>query len=473
MDFFGRTKELERLAELSRYASSAGYLTMITGKRRVGKTTLVKHFLQQHNLPHGYFFISRKLPKALLDEFSEILSETFPEISGLRLNDFDGFFKFLFQKLTTTNFTFVFDEFQNFQYVDPAVFSILQKYWDEYKDRIKGHVIVIGSIQTLMHQLFESRKEPLFKRLTGKIIVKPFTIHEMRPLLQAHAGQDALMHMQLFLLFDGIPFYYYLLEKEHLFDKDLLEIINRLILRQDGLLFNEGKELTIEELGRNYGRYFSILEAIATGHTQWNNIATQSGVSANSLGKYLDELLNDYDLIERRTSLFSKDTAKTSRYYIRDNFLSFWFRYVHKGASQLAQYASDRYLSKISADLPNFWGIKFERFALDWLQLQSALNPQDFPFDHFGKYWEKGQNEIDVVAYQSIGEICLVGECKWKSNRISPALIEKLSQDVEVIRSKRKFKELQKAVFTGDAMPSQLKEDLERQGVRVFDVANY
>jgi len=203
MKFIGRESELARLAEISRSAATSGYLTMITGRRRVGKTTLVKHFLQQNGLPHCYFFVSRKQPRDLLNEFSEILAETFPEIAELHFDGFDRFFKFLFQKLTATNFTFVMDEFQNFKYVDPAVFSILQKHWDGYQDKIKGHLIVIGSIQTLMHHIFESRKEPLFKRLTGKIIVKPFAVHEMWQLFKAHTGGDPRANLETYLLFKG------------------------------------------------------------------------------------------------------------------------------------------------------------------------------------------------------------------------------------------------------------------------------
>jgi hypothetical protein len=473
MKFFGRETELERLAGISEHAKSSGYLTMITGRRRVGKTTLVKHFLQRNKVPNCYFFISRKQPKSLLSEFSEILSEIFPEIAGLRFEDFDGFFKFLFQKLTTASFTFVMDEFQNFKYVDPAVFSILQKYWDNYKDKIKGHIIVIGSIQTLMHHIFENRKEPLFKRLTGKIIVKPFAINEMKPLFASHLSGDPRASLEAYLLFNGIPFYYYLMEKEHLFDSDLLQVIHRLVLRHDGLLFNEGKELTVEEFGKNYGRYFSILEAIASGHTQWNNIATQSGISPNSLGKYLNELLNFYGLIEKVGSVFSRDTAKTSRYYLRDNFLTFWFRYVNKNFSILEQYASERFLPKIKRDLPNFFGPQFEKFVASWLQMQSIASEQNLVFDQVGKYWDKGQNEIDVVAYSDDHELCLVGECKWNSKRVSSTVVAKLSQHVEVIKRKQNFKKFQKALFVGDIASPQLRESLKKQDVKIFDVSDY
>jgi len=473
MEFIGRQAELTRLLEINEFAKSSGYLTMITGRRRVGKTTLVKHFLEQHAIPNCYFFVSRKQPKTLLAEFTELLAGQFPEIAGLQLADFDGFFKFLFQRLEKKNYTFVFDEFQNFLYVDPAVFSIFQKYWDEKKDKIRGHIIVIGSLQTVMHTLFEDQKEPLFKRLTGKLILKPFSVSEMKQLFDLYPGSDMGANLKLQLLFNGIPFYYYLMEKEHLFGKESTEIIHRLALQHDGILFNEGKELTVEEFGKNYGRYFSILEAIASGFTQWNDISTQTGILSNSIGKYLDELLNYYDLIERKTSVFSRDEGKSSRYYLKDNFLTFWFRYVHKNFSLLENYGSDAIITKIREDLPNLFSFQFEKFILDWLQRQCIENPAKFPFDVVGKYWDRGNNEIDVVAYQEKGDCCLIGECKQNSKRVTGHIIGKFDKQIDVISKKRRFNNYRKIIFVGDNAPDELEQSLQEKGIELFDVEDY
>ena len=473
MEFIGRKTELARLREINEFAQQSGYLTMITGRRRVGKTTLVKYFLVQNNIQSCYFFISRKQPKILLNEFVELLTEQFPEISGLQFANFDGFFKFLFQTLERNNYTFVFDEFQNFLYVDASVFSVFQKYWDEYKDKISGHIIVIGSLQTVMHTLFENKKEPLFKRLTGKLILKPFSVVEMNNLFDLHPGSDKVANLKLQLLFNGIPFYYYLMEKEHLFGRDIIEIIHRLVLRNDGILFNEGKELTIEEFGKNYGRYFSILEAIASGHTQWNDISTQTGILPNSIGKYLDELLNYYDLIERKSSVFSKDNGKSSRYYLKDNFLTFWFRYVHKNFSLLENYSSDSMIPKVKEDLPNFFGFQFEKFIIDWVQRQCIENNSKFPFDVVGKYWDRGNNEIDVVAYQEKGDLCLIGECKLNSKRITSAIVKRFQKQAEIISRKRRFKEYRKVIFVGDVAPDELELNLQEKGIEIFDSEDY
>ena len=471
MRFYGREYELSRLEETSQSAQHSSHLTMITGRRRVGKTTLVKHFLETYNVPSCYFFVSRKQPAALLKEFTEILVDRFPEISGLNLTEFEGFFKFVFQKLNEQNFTLVLDEFQNFRYVDASVFSILQKYWDEWKEKISGHIIVIGSVQTMMHRIFESKKEPLFRRLTGKFILRPFVLDEMYPLFQEH-GLNPQTALERYLIFNGVPFYYALMEKEQLFGSPLSETIDRLVLRHDGILFNEGRDLTVEEFGRNYGKYFSILEAIAGGHTQWNNIATQSGIPPNSLGKYLNDLLKYYGVIERRASVFSKDTTKASRYYLKDCFLTFWFRYVHENLSLLEDYSSNRVLQKVQRDLPNFFGFQFEQFVLDWLRRRAASGHPDFPFDEVGRYWDRGMNEIDVVAYQG-KEVCLVGECKWNSKRVDLKVVGKLDDAVELARKAKGFRQFQRAVFVGDTMPIELKEELQKREVKVSELADY
>ena len=474
MDFIGRQKELKRLKEISSFAKTSGYLTLISGRRRVGKTTLVKHFIEQQKLKSCYFFVSRKQPKAILNEFCSILNEEFEQIAGLTFEDFDGFFLHIFKILQKKNFTFVFDEFQNFWYVDSSVFSTFQKHWDENKDNIKGHIIVIGSIQTLMNTIFEDQKEPLFKRLTGKILLKPFSISEMNELFIGTKSNDVSMNIRLQLLFNGIPFYYYLLEKEHLFNKSLIKIIDRLVLHQDSILFNEGRELTIEEFGRNYGRYFSILEAVARGYTQWNKIATQTGIPSNSIGKYFDELIQQYRLLERRHSVFSqKQSAKNGRYYLKDNFLSFWFRYVYKNLSVLEGYSAEKLIPKIREDLPNFFGYNFERFVVEWLQMQSVNNFKQFHFDEIGKYWDRAGNDIDIIAFKTDDELCLVGECKWNSKRITNAVINKLEQSVELVKKTRKFKNFQKAIFVGDKASSDIKNMLLRKDIQLYEISNY
>jgi AAA+ ATPase superfamily predicted ATPase len=182
---------------------------------------------------------------------------------------------------------------------------------------------------------------------------------------------------------------------------------------------------------------------------------------------------NYYNLIERCASLFSQDNSRTSRYYLRDNFLTFWFRYVYKNASVLVEFSTRRFLPKVKSDLPNFFGFQFEKFIADWFQRQCLEQPQKFPFDNVGKYWNKGENEIDVVVYRDDGEACLVGECKWNSKRINMSVVDKLTQSVEVIKRKRNFKKFYMAVFVGDEMPSRLRERLMAQEVQVFGVTDY
>ena len=175
----------------------------------------------------------------------------------------------------------------------------------------------------------------------------------------------------------------------------------------------------------------------------------------------------------RKSSVFSKDNGKSSRYYLKDNFLTFWFRYVHKNFSLLENYSSDSMIPKVKEDLPNFFGFQFEKFILDWLQRQCVENPSKFPFDIVGKFWDRGNNEIDVVAYQEKGDLCLIGECKLNSKRITSSIVDKFKRQVEIISKKRRYRTFRKVVFVGDVALDELKLSLQRKGIEIFNVEDY
>ena len=164
--------------------------------------------------------------------------------------------------------------------------------------------------------------------------------------------------------------------------------------------------------------------------------------------------------------------GKSSRYYLKDNFLTFWFRYVHKNFSLLENYSLDSIIPKVKEDLSNFFGFQFEKFIIDWLQRQCIENASKFPFDVVGKYWDRGNNEIDVVAYQEKGDLCLIGECKLNSKRVTSSFADKFYRQVEIILQKKRFKEYRKVIFSGDVAPDELKISLQRKGIEIFNVEN-
>ena len=136
-------------------------------------------------------------------------------------------------------------------------------------------------------------------------------------------------------------------------------------------------------------------------------------------------------------------------------------------------YSAEKLIPKIREDLPNFFGYNFERFVVEWLQMQSVNNFKQFHFDEIGKYWDRAGNDIDIIAFKTDDELCLVGECKWNSKRITNAVINKLEQSVELVKKTRKFKNFQKAIFVGDKASSDIKNMLLRKDIQLYEISNY
>ena len=184
----------------------------------------------------------------------------------------------------------------------------------------------------------------------------------------------------------------------------------------DAPLQNEGRELLIEEFGKNYHLYFSILQVIAAGVTQMARIADSSGIHLSSISKYLDELTSYYRVLEKRTPVTEfRQEAKIGRYYIEDPALRFWFRYIFKNQSLIEIRDEKGLTAKIADDLPNFMGSSFEKLIRDILVRRNRGDILPFRFSRIGNFWtKKGETEIDIVAIDEDGESILFGECKLK-----------------------------------------------------------
>ena len=417
MKFYDRKDELEKLEKFEKLGQRNFFFIRVTGRRRIGKTLLIREYLKRTELPSLYFFVTKKKEKLLLDEYSRIISDKFDEYSGTAFRDFDDFFKFLFNLMKRKKLVVVFDEFQNFKYVNEAIFSILQKHIDFNKQESKGLFLVIGSINSMMRRIFENSDQPLYGRLNGSFLLKHFSPATIYEILMDHGlttNEDRLFY---YSVFQGIPFYYNYISEREGYGKNRLDFFKEDILDENSILLNDGKEVLIEEFGKDYSTYFSILEAIACGSTTVSRISDVSGITINSLSRYLSELMEDHEIIERRVPFDSAKNNKMGRYYISDNFLDFWFRYIFKNKSRIEMYNRERIAAEILEDMPAFMGKKFETFLMTYLL---EMNRQGvLTFDRLGQYWDRGETEIDIIFTNEEDREIYFGECKLSPKRFS------------------------------------------------------
>ncbi len=417
MKFYDRKDELDKLEKFEKLARKNLFFIRVTGRRRIGKTLLVRKYLERTKNPVLYFFVTKKKEKPLLDEYAAIVSEQFDEYSGTGFRDFDDFFKFLFTLLKRKKLMVVFDEFQNFKYVNEAVFSILQKHIDLNKQESKGLLLVIGSINSMMRRIFENSDQPLYGRLNGSFLLKHFSLETVKEILADHgltANDDLLF---FYSVFQGIPFYYNYISEREGYTKSRENFFKEDILDENSILLNEGKEILVEEFGKDYSTYFSILEAIACGATTMSRISDVSGIAVGSLSRYISELAGDHELIERKTPFDSKKNNKMGRYYISDNFLDFWFRYIFKNKSRIEMFNRERIAAGILEDMPTFMGKKFETLVMTHLIEMNRRGR--VRFDRIGQYWDRGETEIDIIYTNDPDREIYFGECKLSPKRFN------------------------------------------------------
>lgn len=405
MKFYDRTKELESLDEIKKMSENGGQMTVLTGRRRIGKTALLMRSCSGQ--PTLYFFVTRKAEALLCNEFAEEIRKQLGETCG-SFTSFGNMFEYLMLLSKRLPFNLVIDEFQEFERVNAAVFGEMQHYWDLYKDESRMNLLISGSVHSLMHKIFEDRKEPLFSRAGRIIRLKPFGTTTLKQILADHLPDYT--HEDLLALYTftgGVAWYVELFVKYNALT--FTKMLN-LIARDDTPFLNEGKNLLVEEFGKDYTIYFSILECVARGLTSRSEIEAYLG--GKDVGGYLARLENDFFILAQKRPIFAKPSSRQIRYFITDNFMSFWFRFVYKYQSFIASGNIEQLKEIIKRDYSTFSGLMLERYFRDRFIEEGV-------YTRIGGYWNrKGEDEIDIVAVNEIEHRIDFIEVKRAADRI-------------------------------------------------------
>ncbi|MEQ1746253.1 MAG: ATP-binding protein [Saprospiraceae bacterium] len=417
MKFINRETELHLLETIRKRSLEASTMTVLTGRRRIGKTRLIAESLRGE--PYLYFFVARKDEKLLCEEFAEQMREVLNISVFGEINRFKDIFALLMDQAERRPISLVIDEFQEFSQINPSVFSDMQHLWDRKKDRTMMHLVLSGSVHSMMTKIFENSKEPLFGRANERLHVKPFSVETLQRVLAEHwpnYGPEDLL--AFYALTGGVPKYVeQFVDKGHLaFDAMLAEI-----LHENSLFLDEGKNVLIEEFGKEYATYFSILSLLASSKTSRGEVES---VLQRDIGGYLQRLEHDYQIIRRVQPVFSKPGGKNMKYEIEDNFLNFWFRFLYKnkGAVEIGNFT---YLTNlIKRDFPTYSGRLLEKFCAEKLALSGE-------WSEIGSYWESGfANQINLVAINQMEKKALFVEVKRDEGQHSEQVLRSKAQNL-------------------------------------------
>lgn len=430
MEFYDRETQIDELQRIQELAfTDFSKMTVVTGRRRVGKTSLITEAVARSKyraseIPTLYLFVGRTSEGSLCRQFAEEATRVLGVLVPAEITSFSTLFRMLMEIAQTRKYNLVLDEFQEFMNINQSIFSDMQNYWDQYRRTSKMNLLISGSVYTLMHTIFEDKAEPLFGRADNIIRLKPFDVGTIKQIMTDHnPGYTNDDLLALYCFTGGVAKYV-----EQFCDGKALTV-NKMIdfmAREDSPFIEEGKNLLITEFGKNHGTYFAILGAVAQGTTTQHEI--EQFIGNNAIGGHISRLVDDYQVLAKTRPIMAKSTSQTVRYEIGDIFLRFWFAYFDRYRSmiELGNYAA---LAKlVKASYPDYSGLILERYF-------KKLLAETGDYREIGSWWEvKGnENQIDVVALLVEKDRALAVEVKRRRENFR---ITKLEEKARHLKAK-------------------------------------
>jgi len=444
--FVNRKSELKALN--SEYKKPMFNFYPIYGRRRIGKTELIKQFIQDK--PHIYFLATEGTERENILNFKNA-SKNVIDLSMIK-DDFEEIFMYIAQNVQDKT-VIVVDEFPFLSKANKAIASKFQRIVDVHLSEKNIFLILCGSSIGMMYKEVLGYKAPLYGRRTGQIELYPLRFEDVTRLLNKPIEEC----IRIFGVCGGVPFYL----KEFVERKDFFRLIGEKILSREAILNKEAVFILREELDE-ISRYASILGAIALGHTKLGDIMTHCGFKEKlNISPYLN-VLERLGIIERETSITSRKKAR-GIYKIKDQFFNFYFRYVRPNES-IIEDNINIVLTSIKGDYNTYLGIVFEQIAKEFLI-------KKIHFSKIGRWWHK-EEEIDIVALDENKKEITFFECKWKNLHYNQALklLEKLQEKANHVKW---FNKKRKEHYGVIARKIENKDELRKKGFIAYDLDNF
>jgi AAA+ ATPase superfamily predicted ATPase len=452
MNFINREKELAVLEK--DYKRKDSSFSVIYGRRRVGKTTLIKEFIKDKT---AIYFLADKQSEVLqINRFKNIYAEQFNDeaLKNLEANSWDHVFNYIVKHLSSKEkLIIVIDEFQYLVKVNRAVPSIYQRLWDDLLKSREIMLILCGSLISMMYSATLSYTSPLYGRRTSQLKLSPMKFAYFKNFFKE---KSTIRLIERYAILSGVPKYIEIFE-DH---EDIFQAIEENILDKDSFLYQEPVFILNEEVGETT-TYFSILEVIARGEHKIGNIAKRLQIPTNHITSFLNRLV-DLELVEREVPLTEKNPSKSKKglYFIKDHFFRFWFRYVLPYKSYIEIENRKFVLDKIKESFHIFVSQAFEKICMEYLLENPPLEIQKI-----GRWWDN-REEIDIAAVS--GAEILVGECKWWDNQVGINVLEDLQRKASFMD--REGKKLYYAFFAKKGFKGELEQEAKsKTNILLYD----
>ncbi len=420
--FINREKELAFLS--GEYEKKSSSLTVIYGRRRIGKTALIKEFIK--NKPALYFLASEEMEQENLNNLRRMIAD----FTGNKLLQGGSGYNWedlitVFVQFSTENeqqkCILIIDEFQYIGKHNEAFPSVFQRIWDEILERSNIMVILCGSLINMMNSQVLSYSSPLYGRRTGQIRLQQIKFRDYGLFYESMPESELIKH---YAVTGGVPKYIEAFQNS----TDIFWSIRERILSRQSYLYEEPIFLLEREVSET-GTYFSLIKTIAQGKHKLGNIASALGVPQNLLTKYLSNLIS-MDLIERKVPVTESNPEKSKMglYYIKDNFINFWFKFIYPFRSYLELDETEFVMQRIKDNyIDSHLSFVYEKICMERLSEMNNQNKLKYKLLRIGSWWNN-QDEIDIVGLNhETGEI-VFGECKYTNKPASTDILVSLQE---------------------------------------------
>ena len=422
--FIARERELKLLQD--QWESPQAKLMILYGRRRIGKTRLITHWIETSGARALYWVAEPTSSFDQLRSFSQALynfeeNESAPE-------DFSyASWKQALQQIgrmaQEKRLAVVLDEFTYLLAVEPGIGGVIQNIWDQILSQENVFIIISGSHIGMMERQLLSYQAPLYGRATSRLQLLQLPFATTREFFSHYQPDE---RVAVYAMLGGVPAYWEQFDPVESLDNNIREQF------LGGANLMEGEpRLLLQDFVSDIHNYVAILNAIANGHRTPKEIAENSGLADKHISMYLSNLINT-GFVERRIPVTESESSRLGRHYITDPFLRFYYRFLSRRQAQLAVGIQNQTMAELKKHLVDFIGTHtWEELCQDWLLRASGQSELPFLPDQIGSIWNR-QAQIDVVGINSMEKTLILGECKWNRHPIDwevlSGLVEKTSK---------------------------------------------
>ena len=437
--FIGRERELASLKEF--YDKDGIGMTVIYGRRRIGKSTLITEFVKDKKT---IFYTAAKVGKNRnLELFSkQVVDLLMPGVEDISFNTTEAVFDFIDKNIGDEKVVLVIDELPYWAERDDALLSILQKYIDTVWNDKNLKIILCGSALSFMEKKVLSEKSPLFGRRDSQIKLEAFNYLDAAKFVPDYSNEDKAI---CYGITGGVAKYLSMIDPEKSIDENIV----RLFFRTDGYLYDETRNLLTQEFS-DISIVNNIVEQIASGENTLNSIAGKIGEKEQTVLYSLEKLIN-VGLVEKKKCITDEKNKKKTQYVLKDYMFQFWYAFIPKATSVIEMGHGEVYYQKVVKPvLHSFMGSVFEEMCRYYTLKQGITGEYGCFVTTVGTWWgvenitDKNGDirpqsaDIDVVALSEIDKKAVIGECKFKNEKIDKGIYETLIRRGKLITAKYK-----------------------------------